>query len=123
MTNQDALKALLAKVKAGTVRTDSKKAKWRDCDFEQVGYGYRVNANIAKAYNGSVDAALRLKNAVLPGWAWAIRQNTTFDKFHGYVTPPWADEDTYHFDGGFTDSPARALLIAILEALIAEGEG
>lgn len=49
------------------------------------------------AYRGSLDAALRLHEALLPGWEWHLKS--------------WS---------GMADTPARAWLLAILRALQAQ---
>lgn len=110
MTRLDALRGLLAKVKAD------------NCDFD---WGFAASPsrkslptewhNAMNAYLGSLDAAKALHDAVLPGWAWTasevgadvIRDEDSGDPF---VAPYSGD----------CDLPARAWLIAILKALISE---
>ena len=113
-TRKEALIRLRDKVKAGTVCRSNRKAKWQDCDFEKVGYGYRVNANIAGAYNGSLDAAKALHEAVLPEWYPGMSQNIYFADWYAWVQTKTAHRDARNLD------PARAWLLAILEALIAQ---
>lgn len=114
-TQRQSLIDLMERVEAGMVRTDHRKATWQDCDFEHRGYGYRVNANIARAYNGSLDAAKALHEAVLPCFDVGI---TTYedDSFEAFVARP-NQVKTYD---GVSPYMARAWLIAILKALIAE---
>ena len=67
------------------------------------------------AYNGSLDAAMALHNAVLPGWVWSMKTLAI-----GGVRV-WTDR-AYGIRGlGYiaTNSiPARALVLVDLEALI-----
>ena len=77
------------------------------------------------AANGSLDAAKALHEAVLPGWGWRVAQCHVSDD--AWVMAP---DDSLAPDGEewstYTDidqrppgNPARAWLLAILEALIA----
>jgi hypothetical protein len=71
-----------------------------------------------RAYNGSLDAAKALHEAVLPGWFPGISQNIHFGDWYA-----WVQTKTLHHDARDQD-PARAWLLAILEALIAKaGDG
>jgi hypothetical protein len=82
-----------------------------------------------KAFNGSVDAALAMFAALLPGWD-VVR----WDQASNLAGSPWGCEVGY-FDGSNPSKnrkaysghdypdPARALLLAVLEALIAKEEG
>ncbi|QDP48433.1 MAG: hypothetical protein Tp118SUR00d2C21406231_49 [Prokaryotic dsDNA virus sp.] len=63
------------------------------------------------AYWGSLDAALALHNAVLPGWRWEGGSGAG-------IFAVWDKPDEAH--KGRSDNPARAFLLAILSALIAE---
>ena len=99
-----ALKELLAKVEAG---------KYGPCTFEPLGddaEGYALDA-----LHGSLDAALALHNAVLPGWGWVI---------HGDVASvaPITSSAIMENAVECTGNPARAWLVAILKALISEAE-
>ena len=62
---------------------------------------------------GSLDAALALHEAVLPGWGWEI-----YDEGVARVWPRPLGDDVYV--SGRNDVVARAWLLAILEALIAQ---
>jgi len=79
----------------------------------------KMSALAAEAFSGSLDAALRLHEALLPGWAWTVGDNETT------VWPPneLADE-SWCVDGisasAETMPPARAWLLAILRALQAQ---
>jgi hypothetical protein len=105
----DALKELREKVAEGTVDFDwgfaaspSRKAlpeQWH---------------NAMNAYLGSLDAALALHNAVLPGWG------LLFNTYRGFANV-WEPRDYggYHASE-VPENAARAALIAILDALIAQ---
>jgi len=70
------------------------------------------------AYHGSLDAALALHNAVLPGWEWRLRGNRAWV----WRTPSDLQESGEVEGDDFNGLPARAMLLAILSALIAQGE-
>lgn len=80
--------------------------------------GVQSYHNARKAFEGSVDAALAFLAAVLPGWAWSVKPLATdnvqawTDRAYGLRQPG------YH--GTTKNNPARALLLATLNALIAE---
>jgi|GEM_PF-1985014 len=72
---------------------------------------------------GWLDAAKALHEAVLPGWHWAIEDDEQAEVY----MPPVRDEDGRFKAGpGATSNwigdPARAWLLAILEALIEGGD-
>lgn len=80
-------------------------------------------ANILRAFNGYLDAAKALHEALLPGWNLSnLVQGDSREK------PWWVElRRGYHtsFDlcrDGKADNPARAWLIAILRANLAELE-
>lgn len=101
MTRKEALQDLLVKVKAGTSEFPQ--------DFNPLGPDW---PNGIAAYRGSMDAALSLFEAVLPGWV-------KWDMSHGYFGYECAitnrSEEAYSCDKTY---PARALLIATIEALV-----
>lgn len=71
-----------------------------------------------KAFNGSVDAALALFAALLPGWDYRINGDRTG------VLGGVRDLETHsEWVLWFAPDPARALLLAMLEALIKKEEG
>lgn len=111
MSKLDALKELLAKVEAGSYQLHLINAiGW--------GRGNRQRAiNARQAFHGSLDAAKALHEAVLPGWVW-VPEIGTEGPYEGYMSPP------DRCDGINVSDPdlARAWLIAILKALIAEEE-
>jgi hypothetical protein len=103
----EALRALLAKVEAGKVSA----APWGDV------LGVEQGHNAWRAYHhGSLDAAKALHEAVLPGWQ-LDRLMQGDDRWEAQVGNPNAD-----WEEGTDASPARAWLIAILKALIAQEE-
>ena len=105
MNKIDALRELLAKVNAGD-------KLWEGYSDYIAMHPY--HALISDAYNGSLDAAKALHEAVLLGWWWkAISPDPH------YVQVGRPNIGVY---SGCSDNPARAWLIAILKALIAEDE-
>jgi hypothetical protein len=106
-----ALIALLERVEAGHLTAsclpDSMVKNWQQ---------------IMDAYHGSLDAAKALHDAVLPGWEYGISQNAEEPEPAAYV----AKWDAKLAGDGFAAvsyDPARAWLIAIIRALIADTEG
>lgn len=68
-------------------------------------------SKIGHAHNGSLDAALEIHNAVLPGWEYGYDGSIAWVKIKGLRT-------SYRHDAG-NGYTSRAWLIAILSALIA----
>lgn len=71
-----------------------------------------------EAYRGSLDAAKALHEAVFRGWEWGVTEND--DQPEGFAA---FVAESGNYKNGFeatNDTPARAWLLAILEALIAE---
>jgi len=106
MTRLKALINLRDAVKAGdwlhsSVVVNSPLVKW----------GSLIHAACA----GSLDAAKALHEAVLPGWAWTVGDNEVAI----YVpNDGWTGEVDHFVEVVFQNTPARAWLLAILEALI-----
>jgi predicted nicotinamide N-methyase len=67
-----------------------------------------------KAWSGSLDAAKALHDAVLPGWFWS------FYPSGGCYVAKKIDGKLQTYRGISLNNPARAWLIAVLEALIAQ---
>ena len=65
-----------------------------------------------KANQGSLDAAMALHDAVLPGWGWYLDDCGSVSVYFG--------ENGLEFGARNTGNPARAWICAILQALIAE---
>jgi hypothetical protein len=120
MRKLDALIELAAKVGAGTLPVFSV--------TEAAGLGLAINC-LDHAVRGSLDAAKALHEAVLPGWTLnSLHQNRnpdngmpadgTWSCLLFRYNPAIAQVETK------ADNPARAWLLAILEALIyQEGRG
>ena len=116
--NTQALQRLLDAVEAGRV------GQFRNLDSE-FGHGNGIHAR--RAYNGSLDAAKSLHDALLPGWAiermswwpgghWTFHLWGTGDPDHN------GDRWHTHTDGRVEASdtdPARAWLLAIIRAVMA----
>ena len=107
----DALRELLAKVEAGEwtgLYKDLRKA-----GLAMESYDLNRSGSLWDAYNGSLDAAKALHEAVL----------TSIDPQYGYLVGPQYAGIAHPSCGVVCDAqsetPARAWLIAILKALIA----
>ena len=103
--NTQAMQRLLDAVEAGRV------GQFRNLDSE-FGHGNGIHAK--RAYNGSLDAAKALHEALLPGWDLLI---TTYEDglFEVSVSEPLVVK-TYD---GLSEIIARAWLIAIIRAVMA----
>lgn len=116
------LDKLIAAVEAGTFLMDV----FPDGRTERIAY---------EAFGGSLDAALRLHEALLPEWRMGLRSHDAIEGngFAAWVTSPdyrtvcWTagDQDTITTLSGLratgdADKPARAFLLAILRALQAQ---
>ena len=101
---KDALKELLARVEAGGYDTPN---------FIALVSKPLMQCRAGEAYRGSLDAALALHNAVLPGFLWRLECSNA-------TVYPFNIPDTGLGFYGEADNPARAWLCAILKALIAE---
>ncbi len=108
MERIDALKALLAKVDGA--------GDWLGLMEDTL--SYETWDIFIGAYNGSLDAAKAMHDAVLPGWGFEVCE------FAADVTNRHTDDglDGYKWFNSNCDNPARAWLIAILKALISEEE-
>lgn len=71
------------------------------------------------AYNGSLDAAKALHEAVLPGWNWLVGTNTVLVSMPDGERMPDGRTGLVAGSSKSGIDPARAWLIAILKALIA----
>jgi hypothetical protein len=83
--------------------------------FSVTGDDDELWADFIDAHDGSLDAALRMHEALLPGWS--------FDIGHGAEEPFYANVylGTKEHDAG-GDDPARSWLLAILRAVRGEKE-
>ena len=98
------LERLAAAIEAGTI------GQFRNLDSE-FGHGNGIHAK--RAYNGSLDAAKALHDAVLPGWIYLIRSQVVGVSSSDHDDPVW-------YNKIHTGTPARAWLLAIVRALIAK---
>jgi hypothetical protein len=118
MTRLKALKDLKAKVEAGEAQ---------DADFANVWPAtakrdWGTNWLALKAYQGSLDAALRLHEAVLPDKGWGVEYVAKYPNLTAAGSSHRAVVGWGTLHKGFADTPARAWLLAILSALIAQEE-
>lgn len=112
------LQRLIEAVESGTYEDVCEAARNIASKARDTGDFWPSN-DVRKAYLGSLDAALALKDVLLPGWTWGRWSNG-----HMWVTTDVDDANRFVTSTGyFQDNPARALLLAILRALAAkEGE-
>lgn len=120
MTKRDDLIALRDTVTAGGVG-------WNTIAnmCEEAGIATVSAQHAAEAYTGSLDAALRLHKALLPETCWALASTGPVE---GETRPTamvvrgnredWVDVEDQHVVSAAP--PARAFLLAIIEALIAQ---
>lgn len=106
----DSLRALQAAVKAGTA-TDFR-AILSDDDppaerAKRCGWS-------ASAHKGNVNSALQVFDALFPGHHWELEENDDLGFMARILVDDWHLADAA--------SPARALLLAILAALVAQEE-
>lgn len=101
------LDRLIAAVEAGRELSpfDFSDGFGRSATAQQCNHGWG-------AYNGDLNAALRLHEALLPGWKWSRHHDGEIEVWtHGVLNSQW---------GRSAHSiPARALLLAILRAVSA----
>ena len=111
MSRRDDLIALRDKVQAG---------KWRFNGWESHPINRKSMGKLDDAYSGSVDAALALLAAVLPGWHVQHVGQTRA----GWVCRIEGEGLSIPYSTKFEPQPtaARALLLATLNALIAEAD-
>lgn len=74
------------------------------------------------AFNGSLDAAKALHEALLPGWTTVLGQNAHHGDWSAIVRLTEDGEIAHEYYGGADDLPARAWLLAILRAYAAQQE-
>ena len=143
-TRLDALRALLEQVEAGTatggpdaLAVPLDKSQLIADAFDDDGDETDIWGNVVAAHDGSLDAAKALHEAVLPGWdvsdfrrcgrllghPWGI----TLEKWN--ASNPSKNMSSHAGYGGYNGldlyqsyDPARAWLLAIIRALIAEAE-
>ena len=110
------LRGLIEAVESGTATMDD-----FDAVFPPDGKPFKkapksiasIDAGIA--FHGSLDAAKRLHDALLPGWEWHLGpSNAKVYPYNGSPLKSWS---------GMADNAARAWLLAILRALDDQREG
>ena len=114
------LDKLIAAVEAGTLP----EAVFHGSSSIRGHWAYTTGLNAEQrrwvylAYNGSLDAALRLHEALLPGWGWGA------NCFGAYVCEDHhpAEEPERAFYADNSTLPARAWLLAVLRALKEKGQ-
>jgi hypothetical protein len=121
-----ALQELLAKVEAGakygtmghTLLCQKAFPKPEDFDGSREAYANSDAQLAVLAWrNGSLDATKALHEAVLPEWEWQIGSGDAY-----LETGDPGKEWTFRTASADNIDPARAWLIAILKALIAQGQ-
>jgi hypothetical protein len=115
------LDKLIAAVEAGTLRQDDH--LWLHMPYALDEHrNMRTSVrNAQDAYHGSLDAAKRLHDALLPGMFWnmghldmpSLGYVCTVAEGHFADSPSWR---------GYAMNPARAWLLAILRAIKAKGD-
>jgi hypothetical protein len=107
MSKLEALRALHDAVKAG-----------RACpDFCPMWHSDGHCMEAEAAFSGSIDAAHALHRAVLPGWVWNVVMDGC-TVWRDYPENPMDGVQDEYCEG----NPARAWLLAIISALIAQEE-
>jgi len=122
MTDREqALTDLLAKVDAGDQPQPKDFRAALEVPMQDMRYTFMPN-DARAAYGGSLDAAKALHDAVLPDEGWELWRT---GKYPGMI--PGSPDHEFaaavgwgHVVKGYADTPARAWLIAILKALIAQ---
>ena len=112
MTRLDALRALLTQVEAGTALNDAPDGSDYWWNVWPRGVDGAKAAHAVNAFSGSLDAAKALHEAVASEWDWEVDSAGSAILFN---------RKTHRMIRGFADKdPARAHVIAIIRALIAE---
>jgi hypothetical protein len=125
MTDATELDALIAAVEAGSPWGDSERRLCLSA-LPKIKSGHgsrRLETHARNAYNGSLDAALALHEALLPGeWEYAIYSpSDSYSLFQVQLeTPTMRLAAGFEPVSGEANTPARAWLIAILKAYRAQ---
>ena len=107
MTRKEELIKLRDTVKAGgVIQAIDARALWP---------GIGVWGEVCRASQGSLDAAKAMHEAVLPGWFPGMSQN-----IESVLWRAWVQTGGGPYHARCDKDPARAWLLAILEALIAQ---
>ena len=113
----EALDKLIAAVEAGDLTIDGAPA----LSMEMSGIVYAAMgddlwATCVDAFDGSLDSAVALKDALLPGWEWGRLVS------HGTMVVA-TRRGPYQSFSGNSATPARALLLATLRAVKGGADG
>ena len=121
MSRIDALKDLLAKVEAGAAidRLTIWKAFDREARFGGWPIGQIFDWILDPQDVRAMGAAKALHEEELPGWRWSVGYSVLGSGHLATVYLPHADDSKWKVEVASSNNPARALLIAILKALIA----
>jgi hypothetical protein len=114
-TRKEALIELRDKVKAGDISVIGP-SSFSALDGGRGVYVDHQASDAMRAYNGSLDAAKALHEAVLPGWVLTFLGQDPYD----WVVAVFCERFGPRRQAIVPGNPARAWLIAILEALIAQ---
>jgi hypothetical protein len=117
MTRKQALIQLRDKIKAGGwVSNGGSDDSW--LVIHAAGFKH-LHQHFYKAWHkGSLDAADALHEAALPGWSWSLHSDACDEESQASVH--FHEGDVHAHYSEFDRNPARAWLLAILEALIAQ---
>lgn len=119
MTQADALRALIAKVEAGWP-PDIDTPYMRPY-ISALGAGWKSGL-AEKANRGSLDAAMSLHEALLPGEGWHVEWMAKYPTLAFKPAAFCASVGWGTRHAAYADTPARAWLLAILKAKLAEVE-
>lgn len=86
--------------------------KWSEAQYAVFGDGTDLVYAYQAAFDGSLDAALRLLNALLPGYHWSVAEDDDYGFCGKVFCKGWHHEHS--------KIASRALLLAILRALKAQ---
>lgn len=89
-------------------------------DFHCMTGSYDLSVSAVQAHAGSLDAAKDLHGALLPGWTACVGQNAHHGDWNAFVRLAQDGSITREHWGGTDGKPARAWLLAILRAKLAE---
>lgn len=130
MTRIDSLRALEAAVKAGTATIGAMEPLAIAAFPDDAGSRAPTFMHVWAAYRGSLDAALALHRAILPEWMVSTMcqlLDLGDDMEYTGTASDWMVnlarcDGSLTMDSEVAETPARAWLLAILAALIAEAE-
>lgn len=111
-TALDALDRLIAVAVSGS-------DQW-SADDVKAATGRHYQRMFLEATTGSLDAALSLHQALLPGWIFDVTNGSAFVVHPDFVEGEWDDEHQFSAEN---HDPARALLLATLHAYRASLKG